>query len=137
MPGREYACDESLVCLAASYGDAQALALLYSFGANLNETQMQGLTKESSLETSASFGHVDVVDFLLQHGAYWGRALHYAAKGGHERIVELLLADGASPLVRVDGNSPLRLAVMASHSKVTERLLRAGARLEDSLHVGL
>ena len=68
MPGREYAGDESLVCLAASYGDAQALALLYSFGANLNETQTQGLTKESSLETSASFGHVDVVDFLLQHG---------------------------------------------------------------------
>ena len=73
MPGREYACDESLVCLAASYGDAQALALLYSFGANLNETQMQGLTKESSLETSASFGHVDVVDFLLQHGGECGR----------------------------------------------------------------
>ena len=35
--------------------------------------------------------------------AYFGRALHYVAKGGYVEIVELLLANGASTLVRVDG----------------------------------
>jgi hypothetical protein len=68
LPEREYGDGESLVCLAATYGDAEALALLYDFGADLSETQTQGLRKQSSLETSASLGHLNVVAFLLQHG---------------------------------------------------------------------
>ena len=69
MPGRQ---DDkgSLICLAASYNDDKAVAVLFAYGSNLNETHQHehGLSKHTALETCAIFGHVSVVSFLLDNG---------------------------------------------------------------------
>jgi hypothetical protein len=59
---------ESLVCLAASYNDAGALAKLFEYGLDLNEAQAQGGLEQTALETSSLYGHEAVVSLLLANG---------------------------------------------------------------------
>ena len=60
--------------------------------------------EETPLHEAARRGHIEVVRFLLEKGAYvgavndlWGRtALHEAAKGGHIEVVRFLVENGAN-----------------------------------------
>ena len=67
---------------------------------------------------------IDAVD----NGYFGGTALSFAAEGGHDAIVEALLAAGASPgLPDRSGYSPLHLAARHGHTACVARLLKGGA----------
>lgn len=53
-------------------------------------------------------------------------ALHCAAEGGHETIVDLLYSDARRTQVTSNGETPLIKAVVNSHSKLIQKLAAAG-----------
>ena len=86
------------------------------------------------LNLAARGGHLDVLIFLLEHGASltettyhegW-TALHSAAAMGHEAVVQSLLQHGAIPELRAkDGSSAFELAVCRDHDGVVRAFLDA------------
>ncbi|KAF2186078.1 hypothetical protein K469DRAFT_574043, partial [Zopfia rhizophila CBS 207.26] len=62
-------------------------------------------------------------------GGYYGTALKAASDGGHEKVVEMLLSNGAD--VNAQGGSyegtALQAASTRGHEKVVELLLSNGA----------
>ena len=86
------------------------------------------------LNLAARGGHLDVLIFLLEHGASltetthnegW-TALHSAAAMGHEAVVQSLLRYGAIPELRAkDGSSAFELAVCRDHDGVVRAFLDA------------
>ena len=101
---------------------------------------------KSALMWAARFGHVQIVDFLIQQGAdinfvhkRVGNALHYAAFHGQTEIGALLIANGLD----VDSREPLwqqtPLHVAASNLKLqfTQMLIEHGADLNAKDHIGL
>jgi ankyrin repeat protein len=112
-----------------------------------------GATREQldyGFSWACEYGHLNVVKFLLGRGFKPDHAfmkgetgLHWAAYGGHEEIVELLLEIN-SPLDvkdQIHGGTPLGWAIYAwsnpapefknaRHREVVERLVRAGAAVD-------
>lgn len=87
---------------------------------------------ESPLMLAALRGYADVCQELIERDADVNKPgwtpLHYAATGGHDAIIQLLLdnhayIDAASP----NGSTPLMMAAMYGTSSAVELLLRAGA----------
>ena len=80
---------------------------------------------------AASYGHLEIVKFLLDNGAGVDAAdvikrtvLMYAARHGHVEVVRLLLDKGADAHVRdEDGDTALSLAAYNSHVDVVAELL--------------
>jgi ankyrin repeat protein/thiol-disulfide isomerase/thioredoxin len=128
---------ESLVCLAASYGDTECLEMLFDRGADLNEAQPQGRTSVTPIEQAAWVGHESIVQFLLENGAFYGRALHLAARAGHVKILGMLLEYGAHPEVVVDGHSPMTLAVLEQKGAIIQKLVHAGVPVRNHLSPAL
>jgi len=91
--------DEPLID-AVRRGDAAAVLLLIEQGADVNAAEGDGMT-----------------------------ALHWAAERGHERVVEVLIATGATvdAGTRVGRYTPLHLASRGGHSLVVRRFLEAGS----------
>lgn len=84
---------------AAMAGDAEAVARLLELGLPVDAVDAQGCT-----------------------------ALLRAAGGGHEAVVDLLLARGADTrLAARTGATPLSAAISMRHAGIVDRLLRAGA----------
>ena len=66
--------------------------------------------KSCSLLNSTVFIFFSQVNVDTRGGSRHRTALHYASAGGHTRVVELLLAVGASELVRdTGGYTPLNV----------------------------
>ena len=71
---------------------------------------------QTLLNWAAAFGTLEMVEYLLEHGADVNRglkssSLHYAACFGRPNIVKLLLQYGADPDLRdEDGHTPLEKA---------------------------
>ena len=63
-------------------------------------------------------------------------ALHYAAEGGHTRVVSALLKGGAdaNPLTD-DGRTPLHFAAGEGHADTVETLLANGANAASNRYV--
>ncbi|KAF1962114.1 ankyrin, partial [Byssothecium circinans] len=86
----------------------------------------------TALHASASDGHIDVAQILLQEGSEIGAktfkgetALHLAVSRGHEHIAKLLLENGADPTAkRYDGRTPLHLAAKIGNKQLTQLLVR-------------
>lgn len=87
----------------------------------------------------ASLGdHAEVVELLLKQGAavdgtdggdIGGTALHFAANAGAHRVIDVLLAAGASvDALSRDGRSLMHFASFCPDATVAEKLLLAGAR---------
>jgi len=90
---------------AAMAGDAEAVRRLVDLGLPVDAVDAQGCT-----------------------------ALLRACGGGHQALVEHLLARGADPQhVAHTGATPLSAAVSMRHGELVERLLAAGAKLEQRL----
>ncbi|EQC31907.1 TKL/TKL-UNIQUE protein kinase, variant [Saprolegnia diclina VS20] len=122
--------------IAAAEGHLDIAALLLKAGASVNLGQRSGRTP---LMVAAYFGFVELARLLLDHDAdvnqttATGTALGYAISGGHEDVVEVLVAAGAN--VHVDNQvskvSPILLAANQGHVAIASRLLAAGAAVSD------
>lgn len=91
--------------------------ILAAAAGNMEELQ-QELAKQK---------HVDTRDLEFQR-----TSLHWAALGGHEAVVRLLLAHGAD-LTAIEpnrGRTPLLEAVAGGHEAVVRQLTDAGARVD-------
>src|SRR5690606_11927215 len=80
-----------------------------------------------ALRAATKGGYMDIVEFLLEHGADPNcGALEVAAAFGREAVAELLLAHGAD--VRAEPNrDALASAAAGGHAKIVKLLLDAGA----------
>ena len=87
---------------------------------------------DTALHEAAEFGHVDIVEELLNHGAKtevesWdGTPLCKAAREGHEGVVMVLLAKGANAkCINPNGKTTaLHMAAVAGHAKVLEVFMK-------------
>ena len=76
----------------------------------------------------SALGIVRDINFVDNHGA---TALHHAASGGYNDIVQLLLSKGASiEATDKDNDTPLHIAVWKGHTSTVELLLSKGALIE-------
>lgn len=109
-------------------------------GAVLNVHGADGCTP---LLLASKHGHLELVKFFFAHGASindrdrdpkrQGNALHYAAWGGHARIVRYLVDEEGASLDDVDivGNTALLYAVYGGHRTVVDELMRRGRSLQE------
>jgi ankyrin repeat protein len=115
----------SLLMIAAREGAADVVRLVASRRPRIDQRNSAG---ETALLIGAIRGNAEVVRALLEAGASqtggdWS-PLHYAAAGGHEAVVKLLIARGAEIDARSpNGTTPLMMAVRAGHVGVVRQLL--------------
>jgi ankyrin repeat protein len=94
-----------------------------------------GKNNETLLEAACGKGQLEVVKYLLDHGASVNGTtqpgltpLHYAAGNGQLAVLKLLLERGAKPNVATESDvTPLHLAVLKGYEQVAKALLDAGA----------
>lgn len=121
------------LALACLNGSGPIVERLLAAGADANATLPEG---ETALMTAARSGSVAALQALLKHGArldakeQWrGQdALMWAATEGHDEVVRLLIARGASPRTASSaGYTALMFAARHDHQGVAEQLITAGA----------
>ncbi|XP_037070457.1 integrin-linked protein kinase homolog pat-4-like [Pollicipes pollicipes] len=99
---------------------------------DMNEGDDHGF---SPLHWAAKYGHVGIVEMLIQRGARIGATnmgddtpLHLAAAHGHRPVVQLLLRSKADVnLTNEHGNTPLHYACFWSYQGIADDLIQAGA----------
>ena len=106
-------------------------------GAEVNIYKTDKLSLKSGiLGKAAKDGHLEIVQFLLESGAdvHPEKApegvlpIHFAAMGGNEKIVKLLITKGADVSVKtVIGFTPLHIATGYGHKEIVELLIAKGA----------
>jgi ankyrin repeat protein len=104
---------------AAERGDASAVRALLKQGADVNTAQGDGMT---ALHWAAMNGDANLASLLLGAGANTRAAtrinrytpLMLAARQGHGRVVEALLAGGADPSITTDNGTTVLMFAAAS-----------------------
>jgi ankyrin repeat protein len=93
-------------------------------------------TNTRALSLAASHGYPDIARILLSDGRALangnnndGQPLYNAAASGKERLVRCLLQAGANVDVRINGCTPLTIAVANGRSDVLPLLIEAGSSL--------
>ncbi len=95
---------------------------------------------QTALLWAASKGYNNIVDYLIQQGAkidilshaitsseFGMTPFHWAAKGGHLKVMQQLLKVGADPCLRSgDGSEPLHYAAEQDNVEVVAQLLQSG-----------
>ena len=116
-------------------------------GAEVNIYKTDKLSLKSGiLGKAAKDGHLEIVQFLLESGAdvHPEKApegvlpIHFAAMGGNEKIVKLLIASKSDVnLADDDGNTVLHFATLWGNKKVVELLIAKGANINEKKENGL
>lgn len=126
---------------AIKIDDAKEVVAQLARGADANMSDEEGNTL---LILAAREGSPDAAEVLLKAGAkphlvnaYGDTALHAAAYGGQERIVNALLDRGAPVGANPLGWTPLMYAAYGGHGKVLRKLLGAGSRVNAATLNGL
>jgi uncharacterized protein len=124
---------DSRVADAAMQQDAAAIEALLQQGADVNSAQGDGMT---ALHWAAEHGDQDLTARLLRAGANPGATtrigqhtpLHMAAKGGHYRVLRLLVdAKADVSALTTTGAAPLHFAAASGSGDAVTILLNAGA----------
>ncbi|XP_046548423.1 protein fem-1 homolog A-like [Haliotis rubra] len=133
--------------LSRVYGGGSSTLHLASFGGHLDVVRYivaqnkvninsRGWKKKTPVMVAAEMGEKDVVEFLVEHGAYLSlllasgnNILHLACKGGHLEVVKYIVSQN-----KVNINSrgwkkktPVMVAAANGHQKLVEFLIRKGA----------
>ena len=109
-------CGSTALICAAKKGYLEAVKALIEAGAHLSW---------EALMFAAEYGHVDIINYLMQ-AERKGWALMLAAKNGHVEAVNALIRAGAS-LKNPDGWTALMYAEEKGHAEVINALIEAGA----------
>lgn len=138
--GRETKQNSTALYAAAASGHDEVVGLLLDKGADPN---VGGGEYGTALRAAARGGFADVVGRLVRSGAKLNAtdssgqdagasALHLAAEGGHDTVVEMLLKRrSVNPnAVTREGLSPLMEAASGGHAAVVQLLLEKGAMME-------
>jgi ankyrin repeat protein len=123
----------------------ETLQLLYDLGANPDTRNVHG---ETALQMAAAEGKDDIVTELLSMNAQAAKegnppvvdlnatseddwtCLHWAASGGHDTIIPLLVEAGADiEAMTHQDQSPITTAVLAAHIATIKVLLENGANI--------
>jgi ankyrin repeat protein len=130
--------EDELFIECGEQGDLDAVQLLVdSFNPDLDAAQKDdGWT---CIEVAAGYGHIKIVEFLLDCGVHVNKqdqdgwtALHAAAANGHLRVCQLLCERGADLNITsfddefddptYEGLTPAQLAVISGHEQVKKAL---------------
>ena len=123
--------------VAAGYGQMEAVKFLLASGADLHATDKVG----TPLHWAAGNGQLEMVRFLISQGAdinlknqsridpWRGHtALFNAAAGGHVKVIEMLLREGANADEKTNkGLTPLMEAASQGKNDAVKALIKAGA----------
>ncbi len=110
--------------IAAEHGNMEGVKFLLQHGADLNETNFNGVT---GLFLAAKRGHLETVKYLLEQGAdlskgkYQFDALLLAEERGYHEIVDILFDYG------INTSGALFIVEKTGHAHVMRKLLKRGA----------
>lgn len=103
--------------IAATYGEVKIVEWLVHQGMDVN--QQSGVFESGPLQTAASFGHANVVSYLLENGATFDvseptrNPLFGAISGGHTEVATLLIDNGIDISVKYTGESMTNMDALA------------------------
>lgn len=107
---------------AVDYDQAGSVRALLRHGFSFDRCFMS----EAVLDNAAESGNLEIVLALAEGGAPMSNALFGAARGGHERVIEALLALGADPARRDEAGTALHEAAAAGSAGAVGPLVAAG-----------
>lgn len=121
------------IYLAAGCGYSGLVKLLHSHGADLNKRSYG----ENILSYASSYGHYDIVRFLLRQGIDVNEenlhntiSLHGAAYNGHYEVAALLIRRGSAvSKPAINGLTPLHSATLGGHTAIMKLLIANGAQV--------
>ncbi|XP_060685564.1 CARD- and ANK-domain containing inflammasome adapter protein [Hemiscyllium ocellatum] len=126
------ASNETLLHIAATYGDVAMISYLLSKGA---KTKVRDNKGQSPLHRAAERGHIDATKMLLQAGAHIyaedtesRTPLQLAAENSHFSVVKLLLKEEVSKHKK--NKSFLHQAALRDKSKLAQIILKYGALVD-------
>lgn len=129
---------------SAMAGRLPILKLLVGAGADVNEPYSDDSTDspEGVIDLAAAEGHLEVVKWLLDHGARINHikdnktrcfTLNNAARAGHLDVVKLLIERGAAVNAEWAGMTPLDHALTYNKQHVVDYLRSVGAKTATEL----
>eukprot|EP01103_Thecamoeba_quadrilineata_P014454 TRINITY_DN431_c1_g3_i1.p1 TRINITY_DN431_c1_g3~~TRINITY_DN431_c1_g3_i1.p1 ORF type:complete len:437 (-),score=89.38 TRINITY_DN431_c1_g3_i1:91-1401(-) len=131
--------------LAAEKGHVHVLGYLHSLGANVNHKVVKGYQSYSALLMCAQKGNLELVKWLVEHGADINlrcstaeknagiTALHHASSMGQLEIVQYLVSKGGAVNDKDNdlGASPIIFAAKTGKTEVVKHLIEVGANPND------
>ncbi len=119
---------ESCLPVAARAGHLDVVKLAVGkYGADVNQRHFH---RKSALHEAADKGHLEIVEYLLEHEAdpnntrmFLNPALHKAVRNGHVEVVEALLKHGADPFDHsLWSESAFEIAVKANNTAMIKAI---------------
>ncbi|KAL9957509.1 hypothetical protein ACROYT_G039148 [Oculina patagonica] len=120
---------------AARGNFVKIIQLLLDAGADINATATKSCSYMTPLTCASKFNSYDACRALIQNGANMVKKtcngqspLHFAARKGHIRIMEILLNEGGIPVNLEDNDkaTPLHTAAQAGQTDVIRKLVLYG-----------
>ncbi|KAJ7386257.1 hypothetical protein OS493_010661 [Desmophyllum pertusum] len=120
---------------AARGNFVQIIQALLNAGADINTPGTKGCSFMTPLICASKFDSYDACRLLIQNGAEITKKtcngqspMHYAARKGHTRVLEVLLREGGAPVNHEDNDkaTPLHTAAQAGQIEVIRKLVLYG-----------
>jgi ankyrin repeat protein len=124
---------EKVLKVATRYGFIELVRFMMACGVNVSFTMTEGYNKTTMLHNAAKYGHLGLVKFLIENGAYIEKVesmnrrtpLMWAAAEGKVDVVEYLIQKGAnSEAVDFKGNTAILIAAQHGRSDIVNLLLK-------------
>lgn len=116
--------------------------LVEEMGIGVNEPEDDDVNPEGPIKQAAGNGHLEVVRWLLDHGArinfeikgvLTSMPLSYAASNGHLDVVKLLVENGAAINAVWKGDNALKWARTYGYEEIADYLVSQGAKMPEEL----